>query len=506
MTVLKLPENTLGRDFTVGDLHGRFEDLQEALRLANFDPLKDRIICCGDFIDRGPDSLALSELLDEPWFYSVRGNHEQMFLDGFSGFIDLSEDENPCTEKAKEYIYGAGGFWVKKAPKDELYRLRDRLQQLPLVIDVIHRGQRFAFAHAELPGGGRLTPINFDADLNRLEQDQRLVTWSLAKARLAATDTLDHRVEGVDYAIFGHTPATNLSAQGYFFRFSNRVYVDGSFVPASRLLLELGAIDRLPIYPKPQVEILAQDLPQKKQLLFEIDLPSGEKMQAQLQSEFTLPGGTKAKMKANSYEPLSFRQNLPTDLPTVGDLLDAAAKLKPWKKGGELRVVCDARDFHLHLIDSALKAHHESSAAYFMDAYAAGTLSLPRKTSPFTAPWRARVEAAGIDGRRLITCSDSMNFSRAKDTWLIEVLASLVALVFCGKHLAMDPRFLSWTQSLKSRGINTGWMPLVDGDSTKIEAIPQDIKSHANGLVIFYPDHCCPMHQSDEAANQTANA
>ena len=54
--ILKLPENTQGRDFVVGDLHGRFDDLQEAMRLNQFDPGKDRIISCGDLIDRGSGS------------------------------------------------------------------------------------------------------------------------------------------------------------------------------------------------------------------------------------------------------------------------------------------------------------------------------------------------------------------------------------------------------------------------------------------------------------------
>ncbi|MGL9724118.1 metallophosphoesterase [Sodalis sp. (in: enterobacteria)] len=32
----------------------------------------------GDLIDRGPQSEACLPLLENPWFRSVRGNHEQM--------------------------------------------------------------------------------------------------------------------------------------------------------------------------------------------------------------------------------------------------------------------------------------------------------------------------------------------------------------------------------------------------------------------------------------------
>ena len=228
MSFLKLPENTQGRDFAVGDLHGRYADLQEAMRLVNFDPLKDRIISCGDLIDRGPDSPALAALVDELWFFAVQGNHEQLFLESFSGFVGLKESEAPRTELAKDYITRVGGRWVMKTSDEELYRIKDRLEQLPLVIEVTHQGQRFVFAHAELPGGGKLTASDYDADLSRLEQDRELILWSRAKAHQVALDSLDHRVEGVDYAFFGHARATPLTAQGYFFRFANRVYIEAS--------------------------------------------------------------------------------------------------------------------------------------------------------------------------------------------------------------------------------------------------------------------------------------
>ena len=488
MHFLKLPENTQGRDFVVGDLHGRFNDLQEAMRLNQFDPGKDRIISCGDLIDRGSGSLELGALLDEPWFFSVRGNHEQMFLDGFSGFIGLPEGEKPRTEKAREYIQGAGGYWVRSAPEIELYRLRDRLQQLPLVIEVCHHGQRFVMAHAELPGGGKLNPVDFDAGLSRLDQEQHLVTWSIARARVIAKDSLSHRVDGVDYAIFGHTSATYLTAQGYFFRFDNRVYIDASFVPASRLLLDLSQMDALPIYPKPQLETLAQDLEFEASTVFAVDLPSGETIQATLQTEYTLPNDTRVKMKTESVEPLVHRQNRPADLPSIGDLLDAAARIKPWKATGELRVICDTGSFQLQMMDAAFKTHHESIMPHTIRTSNVRVLSLPRRTTPFTAPWRQRAVAAGLDGRRLLAISDYVNFSYSNDLWLIELLASRAPLVLCGKHLVVDERFSDWLESLQERGIQSGWLPGVNGDSTDIEPVPQGLKSHADGLLFFFSE------------------
>ncbi|WP_303720074.1 metallophosphoesterase, partial [Pseudomonas aeruginosa] len=41
----------------------------------------DLLISVGDIIDRGPDSMKCLQLMQEKWFYAVRGNHEQMALD-----------------------------------------------------------------------------------------------------------------------------------------------------------------------------------------------------------------------------------------------------------------------------------------------------------------------------------------------------------------------------------------------------------------------------------------
>jgi hypothetical protein len=50
--VLRLPANTRGRDFVVGDIHGTFYVLEQALAAVGFDPARDRVICVGDLIDR----------------------------------------------------------------------------------------------------------------------------------------------------------------------------------------------------------------------------------------------------------------------------------------------------------------------------------------------------------------------------------------------------------------------------------------------------------------------
>ncbi len=92
--------------WVVGDIHGEYQLLQSRLHQLSFYPETDLLISTGDNIDRGPKSLNVLRLLNQPWFTSVKGNHEAMALEAFetgdgnmwlaSGgdwFFDLNDSE-----------------------------------------------------------------------------------------------------------------------------------------------------------------------------------------------------------------------------------------------------------------------------------------------------------------------------------------------------------------------------------------------------------------------------
>ncbi|WP_410317464.1 metallophosphoesterase [Klebsiella pneumoniae] len=70
--------------WVVGDLHGCHTLLMNELERVHFDPLCDLLISVGDLVDRGAENVECLELIAMPWFMAVRGNHEQMMLDGLS--------------------------------------------------------------------------------------------------------------------------------------------------------------------------------------------------------------------------------------------------------------------------------------------------------------------------------------------------------------------------------------------------------------------------------------
>jgi hypothetical protein len=60
--------------------------LDRLLDHVRFDPACDRLFSVGDLIDRGPDSLRSLEFLEAPWFYAVKGNHEDLLLEFFEPY------------------------------------------------------------------------------------------------------------------------------------------------------------------------------------------------------------------------------------------------------------------------------------------------------------------------------------------------------------------------------------------------------------------------------------
>ena len=72
--------NPTGRDFVVGDVHGCFPIVEQALRSLEFAPDRDRLFGVGDLIDRGPHSADALDWLETERILAVRGNHERWMV------------------------------------------------------------------------------------------------------------------------------------------------------------------------------------------------------------------------------------------------------------------------------------------------------------------------------------------------------------------------------------------------------------------------------------------
>ena len=89
MRILHLEEDPETIEYAIGDVHGYADNLRTALRWCAADSeqrgMKARVHLLGDYVDRGPDSRGVVELLmegpsrDHVEWLPLRGNHDHVF-------------------------------------------------------------------------------------------------------------------------------------------------------------------------------------------------------------------------------------------------------------------------------------------------------------------------------------------------------------------------------------------------------------------------------------------
>jgi len=186
----KVKANKVGRDFVVGDVHGMFDRVQEALSKVNFDRDRDRLFSLGDLIDRGPQSKDVGRFLDQPFVHAVCGNHEDALLQMHAG------SAQPNSEAWLD-----GAEWWRELSKADRRAIISRLKRLPLVIEVPTPRGNVAFLHADVPRGMHWS--DFRAALKSdPETVRKTVLWG--RARIWRED--DSGVPGIGRVFVGHTP------------------------------------------------------------------------------------------------------------------------------------------------------------------------------------------------------------------------------------------------------------------------------------------------------------
>ena len=137
-----LSRNIRGADYAaiyvVGDLHGCYRLLMQELEKIRFNFEQDLLICTGDLVDRGSENLECISLLDQPWFLSVRGNHEEMCIKG-------REDVWIQDMHARN-----GGEWFYLLSTEKQDELSEIFSQLPLVIEIQLEDKKIGILHADI--------------------------------------------------------------------------------------------------------------------------------------------------------------------------------------------------------------------------------------------------------------------------------------------------------------------------------------------------------------------
>lgn len=191
--VKRFPRNDVGRDFVVGDIHGCFSKLEEQLAVLGFNEETDRLFSTGDLVDRGPENERVVEFLRKPWFHSVRGNHDQMLLDGYH------QPEQWAACHAMN-----GGLWFYDLLPAEQLGIVDLFMTLPLAIEVKVGNNYVGIVHAEVPNHD----WNDVFDLN--EEKLEKLLWS--RDKIAYQD--NRRVARIDRVYVGHSAGKDVRVLG----------------------------------------------------------------------------------------------------------------------------------------------------------------------------------------------------------------------------------------------------------------------------------------------------
>lgn len=202
--IQRFTENKVGRDFVVGDLHGHYDELIAELDSLDFDFQHDRLFTVGDLCDRGPKSEEVIELTNEPWFFSVRGNHDQFILDRYEservmitrGYDEHSPDENHFR------VTGFESIWFFELEKQRQRELGELLMVLPYVIEVEYKCKLIGITHAGVPVGFE-SWTDFVNDID--SRSTRELTLRHRRHAQHASRKKSKWIEGINYTVHGHS-------------------------------------------------------------------------------------------------------------------------------------------------------------------------------------------------------------------------------------------------------------------------------------------------------------
>lgn len=237
-----LDKNPNGRDFVIGDIHGDKEAFLAALDSVQFNSETDRLFSLGDLVDRGNDNLYLMDLLEQDWFFAIRGNHEQMILNCFEHPQEgqyRGPDINTLGE-AQLFHQLNGGRWYweicNHTQRNDIYHL---LSGLPYAITLETASGPVGLVHAEVPEGFHQWS-KFVQALSADEAVRSSAIWQREKIKnalapenpgITANENQTRYIEGVVATVHGHTGVHKPMNYG------NQIWIDTGYLAGELTIL-----------------------------------------------------------------------------------------------------------------------------------------------------------------------------------------------------------------------------------------------------------------------------
>ena len=189
--------------FVVGDIHGAYSLLMAKLKEIKFNFNSDLLISVGDLVDRGAENEKCIGLLNEHWFTSIKGNHEDFC---YKGMMD---------DHIKFYhrMRNNGGEWFYNLPEDLMEHIGRRLNQLPILLEVKYKGKKFGFVHADVPveDWELLKEMVINDDI-QIDSERSVIDACLWSRRVVEMDSVT--IAQVDNVFLGHTVLPEIKQVG----------------------------------------------------------------------------------------------------------------------------------------------------------------------------------------------------------------------------------------------------------------------------------------------------
>ena len=236
-------ENTEGRDFAVGDIHGMFNSLEHLLHAIDFDTSIDRLFSVGDLIDRGSESYRALEFIREPWFHCVQGNHERLMLDAIHHPDDMDS-----------WLHINGGGWWLNVSDSMKQEFADTFVEIPLAIEIHMPNAKVGIIHADIAHGE-----HWDDFVTKLDSDPKAVAhavWSRNRIRMTELTGKPINVDGIDLMIVGHTPLKTAVQVGNVYYLDTAAAYSSSYEDAKLSILEFSPGLELTEFPTSALETL----------------------------------------------------------------------------------------------------------------------------------------------------------------------------------------------------------------------------------------------------------
>ena len=223
MSLVKVWDKEIkGKLYAVGDIHGCYNLLMNRLNEIGFDFENDLLVAVGDLVDRGIQNEECVSLIDEPWFTSVKGNHEDLVIMGGTNLSYF-----------KCHIQN-GGEWFYGLDCQVQQEIINKLKTLPIALEVNHKGKKYGFVHGHIEQNDWNDFAN-SIGISALRDPAELAMWGRDRID---TDNLQYtHVSGVDAVIMGHTVTQKP------FKRDNCYYIDtGAVHWATLTILDLETV------------------------------------------------------------------------------------------------------------------------------------------------------------------------------------------------------------------------------------------------------------------------